>query len=175
METAGYRWVRNARLAACAAAALALPSGAEAATATATVKASVVKPLILTSTQAMDFGTIILSGAGTWSGATMRISQTGAVTCSANLTCSGTPKGALYNVSGTNNRVVLVSAPNVILTNQSDATQKLTLVTDAPSSLTLANSGPPGTNFGIGGTLTLGSATAGGTYSGTMTVTVDYQ
>ena len=175
METAAYRWVRNARLAACVAAAFTLPTGAEAATATATVKASVVKPLILTSTQAMDFGTIILSGAGTWSGATMRISQTGAVTCSANLTCSGTPKGALYNVSGTNSRVVLISAPNVILTNQSDATQKLTLVTDAPTSLTLTNSGSPGSNFAIGGTLSLSSATAGGTYSGTMTVTVDYQ
>ena len=170
-----YRRITSPLLLMAAMSAFALPSSAGAATATATVKASVVKPLILTSNQAMDFGTIVLSGAGTFTGATMRISQSGAVTCNANLTCTGTAKGALYNVAGTNNRIVLISAPNVILTNQSDATQKLTLVIDAPTSVTLTSSGPPGTNFGVGGTLTLNSTTAGGTYSGTMTVTVDYQ
>jgi spore coat protein U-like protein len=175
METMAYRRVRSVLLAAGAAAALALPSRAMAATASVAAKASVVKPLILTSTQAMDFGTIILSGAGTWSGATMRISQAGAVTCGANLTCTGAAKAALFTVSGTNNRVVLVSAPNVVLTNQSDPTQKLTLVPDAPATVTVANSGPPGTRFGVGGTLTLNSTTAAGTYTGTMNVTVDYQ
>jgi hypothetical protein len=38
----------------------------------------------------------------------------------------------------------------------------------------LTNSGPPGTDFSLGGTITLSSSTVSGTYSGTFNVTVDY-
>ena len=40
---------------------------------------------------------------------------------------------------------------------------------------TLPNSGFPGTDYYVGGSLTVTQATAGGTYSGTFTVTADYQ
>jgi hypothetical protein len=62
----------------------------------------------------------------------------------------------------------------VTLTNQSDPTQTLTLVTDAPATLMLPNSGAPGIDFSIGGSVTLSSTTSGGTYVGTFNVTVDY-
>jgi hypothetical protein len=39
----------------------------------------------------------------------------------------------------------------------------------------MTSSGEPGINFDLGGSITLSSATADGTYSGTMNVTVDYQ
>jgi spore coat protein U-like protein len=58
--------------------------------------------------------------------------------------------------------------------NQSDPTKTLTLVTDAPATILLTSSGIPGTNFSIGGSVTLSSTTAAGTYSGTFNVTVDY-
>jgi hypothetical protein len=141
---------------------------------TVTVNASVVKPLILTWLQNLDLGSIVL-GPGTWSGATVGVSRAGTLSCTnANVTCSGATLVAQYNVSGTNNRVVQITAPNVILVDQSDPTQTLTLVVDNPGSVTLTNSGPPGTNFSLGGSIVLSSSTAGGLYSGTFNVTVDY-
>ena len=140
----------------------------------ATVNASVVKPLVLTWLQDLDLGTVIL-GPGSWSSATIGISRAGTFSCpSANVTCSGATTTAKYNVSGSNREVVHITAPNVTLVNQSDATKTLTLVVDNPGSVTLTNSGPPGLDFSLGGSITVNSNTAGGTYSGTFNVTVDY-
>lgn len=163
-----------------AAAALALaPATAAAATSadkTATASVKIVKPLVLSWVQDLSLGTIILSGAGSWSGATVGISRAGAFTCaSANLTCSGATQPAKYRVAGTNNQVVTVTAPNVTLVNQSDATKSLTMVLDAPATIALTNSGNPGTMFAVGGSIVLGSATPDGVYAGTLAVTVDYQ
>jgi hypothetical protein len=160
---------------ALAVAMLGVAAPANAATNVAQVNANVTKPLILTWVQDFDLGSIVL-GPGTWSGATVGISRAGAFTCaSANLTCTGAAQVAMYNVSGTNNRVVLITAPNVTLVNQSDPTKSLTLVVDGPGSLTLTNSGPPGSDFSLGGSISLSSTTASGTYAGTFNVTVDYQ
>ena len=67
-----------------------------------------------------------------------------------------------------------ITAPNVVLTNQSDQTRTLTLVVDNPGSVTLQNGGKKGTDFSLGGSISLSSATAGGVYAGTFDVTVDY-
>ena len=147
---------------------------AAAATQIAQVSATVAKPLILTRVQDLDLGSITL-GPGTWSNATVGISRTGTFSCaSANLICTGATKPAIYNVSGTNNRIVRIIAPNVTMVNQANPSQTLTLVTDVAASVTLTNSGPPGTDFDIGGTIALSSSTPSGTYSGTFNVTVDY-
>ena len=139
-----------------------------------TVQANVIKPLILTWLQDLDLGSVVL-GPGAWSGATVAISRAGVFSCAnPNLTCTGATKAAGYNVSGTNNRTVFISAPNVTLVNQSDPTKTLTLVVDNPGSVMLTNSGPPGTNFSLGGSITLSSSTESGVYSGTFNVTVDY-
>lgn len=149
-------------------------AAAQQATANATVQASVVKPLILTWVQDLDLGTVLL-GTGSWSTATVSLSRNGGFTCGANLTCSGARQVAIYNVSGSNKQVVRINAPNVSLVNQADPAQTLTLVVDKPASVTLTNSGPPGSNFSLGGSITLSSATAAGTYVGTFNVTVEYQ
>ena len=147
---------------------------AHAASNVVSVQANVVKPLILTWIQNLDLGSVVL-GPGTWSNATVSISRAGAFSCaSANLTCTGATQVASYNVSGTNRQVVHISAPNVTLVNQSDPTKTLTLMIDNPGTVTLTNSGPPGSDFSLGGSITLSSSTAGGTYSGTLNVTVDY-
>lgn len=153
-----------------------MPLGAPAfaATQTASVQANLVKPLTVSLVQSLDLGTITL-GPGSWSNATVSITRAGAFSCgSANLTCTGAPLVAKYNVQGSNNQTVQISAPNVTMVNQSDPTQTLTLVTDAPASMMLTNSGPPGTNFSIGGSITLTSTTQAGTYVGTFNVTCDY-
>lgn len=157
--------------AAIAAACIAAP--APAATITAQVNARVVKPLVLTRVQDLNLGTILL-GPGTWSGANLRLSRTGALTCPAPLTCSGATQVAIYNVSGSNNATVKISAPDVTLVNQSDATKTLRMVVDSPGTVVLTSSGPPGTNFPLGGSINLDSATGGGVYVGTFNVTVDY-
>lgn len=157
---------------ACALAAGGAP--AHAASQVVQIQASVVKPLILTWLQDLDLGSITL-GPGTWSNATVSISRGGVFTCTnSNLTCTGATQVARYNVSGTNNRTVRISAPNVTLVNQTDSSQRLTLVVDSPGTVTLPNSGPPGVNFSLGGSIALSSSTAGGTYAGTFNVTVDY-
>ncbi|MFL6721428.1 MAG: DUF4402 domain-containing protein [Sphingomonas sp.] len=151
-----------------------LAAPAAAATQSAPVTAGFTKPLVLTKLQDLDLGTVTL-GPGTWSNATISLSQAGALACgSANLVCSGATTVARYNVQGSNQQTVRISAPNVTLVNQSDSTQTLALVTDAPATVVLTNSGFPGVDFSIGGSVTLNSTAAAGTYVGTFNVTVDY-
>jgi hypothetical protein len=152
----------------------ALGAPARAVTQTASVNANVVKPLELTKLQDLNLGTIAL-GTGTWSGVTVGISKSGVFTCNAKVVCTGTQQVAQFNVNGTNKLVVLITAPNVTLVNQSDSSKTLTLTIDSPGQVILPNSGNQGSNFNLGGSVTLSSTTAGGTYRGTINVTVDYQ
>ena len=145
-----------------------------AATQVAQVNANVVKPLTITWIQDLDLGTVVL-GPGAWSGATISLSRAGVLTCTnANVTCTGATAAAKYNVTGSNKMTVRISAPNVTLVNQSDATKTLTLSPDSPGTVMLTSSGAPGITFPIGGSITVNSTTTGGLYRGTFNVTVDY-
>ena len=147
---------------------------ADAATQIVQVNAQVSKPLTLTFVQNLDLGTVVL-GPGTWSGATVGISRTGTFSCgNVNVTCTGTAQVATYTATGSNGGTARITAPNVILTNQSDPTKTLTLAIDSPGTVTFTNSGSKGVNFSLGGSINLSSTTAGGVYSGTFNVTVDY-
>lgn len=168
----GLRLVKTAALAAAFAAGFAAP--AHGATVTAQVNAQVVKPLAIQKRQDLDLGTIVL-GPGNWSGAIVRLARTGSLTCPANVTCTGVTSVAIYNVAGSNGQTVRINVPVVTLVNQFDATKKLTLTPDNQATVTLTNSGNPGTNVPIGGSITVDSTTAGGTYVGTFNVTADYQ
>ena len=143
-------------------------------TQSASINASVSKPLVVTKLQDLDLGTVTL-GPGVWSNATVSLSRAGVFSCSnANVICTGVTNVTKYNVQGSNNQTVRISAPNVTMINQSDATKTLTLITDAPASVLLTSSGHPGVDFSIGGSVALSSTTAAGTYVGTFNVTVDY-
>lgn len=168
----GLRLVTTAALAAVFAAGFAAP--AQGATVTAQVNAQVVKPLAIEKRQDLDLGTIVL-GPGNWSGAVVLLARTGRLTCPANVTCTGATSVAIYNVAGSNGQTVRINVPIVTLVNQLDATKKLTLTPDNQATVTLTNSGNPGTNVSIGGSITVDSTTAGGTYLGTFNVTADYQ
>jgi hypothetical protein len=100
------------------------------------------------------------------------ISQAGALTCGANLVCQGVPKAARFNVQGFNKMTA-----NIVVTGGtlSNGTESIPFTPDAPVSVYLPNSGAPGIDFNVGGTITLSSTLLGGTYTGTMTVTSDYQ
>lgn len=169
---------RMTTLAAAAAIALttvpaaAAPVGSSNGNATATAR--ILRPLTLTQKQSMNFGDLMLSGAGTWSGAVVSMSRLGVVTCPANVTCSGSTQAATYNVTGTNNQQVTISVPSVTMTHASITGAQLTMTPNAPGTLILTNSGAPGNDFSIGGSITLASDTPDGVYTGTFNVTVDY-
>ena len=160
----------------CALVPLATPAQAQTTRVSANVPArlSVLKPLTLIGQQGMDFGTVVLSP-GTWTGAAVSISSAGVRNCSALVTCSGTATPARFQVSGTNNQTVVVSAAAITLVNALNSSQRLTLTLDAPATIALPNSGNPGVTFAVGGSVTLNSTTADGVYSGTLEITVDYQ
>ena len=136
----------------------------------ATATARIVKPLTLTRTAHMNFGDIVVQDAGV-----ATLAQNGGLTCSGGLTCAATGTAAAYLVTGTNNQVVTVSAPNVNLTNTANPGTPLTLVLNAPATVTLPNSGASGQPFSVGGSINVAAATKDGTYVGDLAVTVDYQ
>ena len=143
---------------------------AAAAQISASTSVNVVKPVSLTKLQDLDFGTLTFSSfTGT---RTVVLSRAGAVTCAADIVCSGAPKAALFNVQGTNRLVVLISVTGGTLSNGTDS---IPFTPNAPSSITLTNSGAPGTDIDVGGSISVAPALIGGTYTGTLTVTADYQ
>lgn len=131
--------------------------------------ATIVKPLTLTKVSDMDFGSIVVQDNGTAS-----LSNSGTLTCPATLTCAGTGTPAEYKVTGTNNQVVYITAPNVTLTNTGNPGTPLTLVLTGPSQITLPNSGATGIDFKLGGDLAIAASTKDGVYQGDLAVTVNY-
>lgn len=173
------------------AAATLLPGQASAATATAQASAKIVKPLVMTGGGTIALGTLITPSAATFSN-TFTIqpaaTQTGTY-CQTGFTCSGTPTAAMFNLQGTNNTPLNLTIPlTVTLTNTSwaggGAAPTLTLNTTNSIAanngtgvyvMSLANSGFPGRDFWVGGSVTITQATEGGSYTGSFTVTADYQ
>ena len=93
----------------------------------------------------------------------------------ANITCTGATQVAQYNVQGSNQQTVRISAPNVTLVNQSDSTQDADPGRRCPGlGRAYQLRASRASNFSIGGAVTLNSTTAAGTYVGTFNVTVDY-
>ena len=143
-----------------------------AATTTVQANAKVVKALSLSSVQDLDFGTVIVPNTpGTYS---LSISMAGVLSCPAPLSCSGTARPAIMNVAGSNGQVVRIFAAASDLVNAADgSTIRFTPI--APATITLTNSGMPGRNFNVGGSLSIPSTVTGGTYAGNVEITVDYQ
>lgn len=146
-------------------------AGVRAATVTAKASAKVVKPLTFMAKQDLDFGQIILGGTGTQ---TVSLSGAGVLSCAAELTCSGATRPAIFNVSGSNGQVVRIFAASSDLVNATDGST-MRFVPTAPASVTLVNSGSPGLDFNVGGSITIPSTATDGVYSGVIEVTVDYQ
>jgi hypothetical protein len=158
---------------ACAVAALALisaPAQAVTPTQQATAGAKIYKPLTIQFGQNLDFGTLVLNTASSWSGNVMKIDQAGALTgCGTNVTCSGSPQPAKYHLTGSNGASVKITAPNFNLTGA--GTLAFTPVLQA----TNVNLDATGVlDLYIGGQISLDSTTPDGVYSGNFNVTADY-
>ena len=166
-----FRLPALAAVALTAAPAVAAPVGVTGAKPKA--NARIIRPLVLTGVRDLDFGTIVL-GSVAAGGESVALSVAGGLTCgSGGLTCSGTTQTARYNVTGTQGQVVVVSATNSTLTGSNGGT--LTFVPNLPANFALSNSGAPGNNFDVGGSISISPATIDGVYAGDMEVFVDYQ
>jgi hypothetical protein len=143
---------------------------ANAAQVTIRANANVVKALTFISKQDLDFGTVMPATTGT---TTVSMSMAGTISCPATATCTGVSRPAIFNIQGSNKGVVrIVVAASDLVNSANGGTIRFTPI--APATITLTNSGQPGTNFNIGGSIAI-PATADGTYIGNIEVTADYQ
>lgn len=166
------------------------PAGAQAASGTITAKANVLKPLQLTGGGTVDFGTIVTPSTASFSGTFVidaSASQTSTF-CASGFACTGTPAAAVFNLQGSNNNNITLNVPTTVtLTLQGGTGTPPTLTFTTKNSVSatnsangnytiqLPNSGSPGRDFYVGGSVTIDQATVGGSYQGTFTVTADYQ
>ena len=136
--------------------------------------ARIIRPLSLTATGSLNFGTIVLNGVTV--DQTISLSAANLLTCGDNVevTCSGATSVPVYNVRGTQGQRVTIIKNASDLTNGNDGTT-LSMTPTGAADLVLTNSGAPGFNFEIGGDITITSATTDGLYTGTVDVQVDYQ
>ena len=165
------KFVKIAAIAAVALAAtpaLAAPVGVTGAPPSASAK--IIKPLTLTSTGALDFGTIVMNGVTANRTVTLNADTT--ITCATELVCAANGTVPTYNVRGTNNQLVNIIKNTSTLNGSNGGTLTLTPVGQA--SVLLTSSGAPGNNFDIGGAITIAPTTVDGVYTGTVDVQVDY-
>ena len=132
--------------------------------------ARIIKPLTLTSTGALNFGTIVMNGVT--ANRTVTLNADTSITCATELVCDLNGTVPTYNVRGTNNQVVNIIKTASTLTGSNGGTLTLTPVGQA--TVTLTSSGAPGDNFDIGGSIVIAPATVDGVYTGTVDVQVDY-
>lgn len=164
-------------------AALGLSTAAHADTATADATAEVLDALILTNTTALDFGALVVTGAGA-----VTIEADGNLVCNdPDVVCSGTTSVADFAVEGSAGKVVTVNLPTAAvelrhpLYTAATAAQHAIVLSGFTSTADTAT-GPEVTldglgdaAFDVGGTISLDGSEVPGVYDGSFTVTVEYQ
>ena len=132
--------------------------------------ARIIRPLTLTATGSLDFGTIVLNGIT--ADRTVTLNADATITCATELVCAATGLVPTYNVRGTQGQTVNIIKNDSTLTGSNGGS--LTLTPVGAASVLMTNSGSPGEDFTIGGSITIGTGTADGVYTGTVDVQVDY-
>jgi len=132
--------------------------------------ARIIRPLTLTATGSLNFGTIVMNGVT--ANRTVTLNDDTTITCATELVCDANGTVPTYNVRGTNGQVVNIIKTASTLNGSNGGT--LTLTPVGLPSVTLTNSGAPGRDFTIGGSIVIAPATADGVYTGTVDVQVDY-
>lgn len=139
--------------------------------------ATIFQPIAINKTADLTFGTIVRPLAG--SGVVTINASTGARTVDPGVGQLGTGfHQATYSVTGEGGQAFNIGIPTGFIMTRTGGSETLTVnLASSVASATLSNAlGAQGTQtFGIGGTLTVANTTASGAYSGTFTVTVNYQ
>lgn len=144
---------------------------------TGTAAATIYRPIAISNPTDLVFGTIVRPRTG--SGSVVINASTGARTVSGGVVglSAPPPSRALFTVTGEGGQAFSVSMPTILLMLGTGAgILPVVLSTTAGSTQVLSSAvGSAGTySFGIGGTLPVSSTTRTGSYSGSFTVTVDY-
>lgn len=145
-------------------------AGAQAQDATFEASATILEALAITKNVDLAFARIV-PDAGT--AGTVVVSTGGVRTCAPVLTCSGTVAAADFTVVGADGASYSVTLPSAA--NISSGGNNM-LVQDFTTSLVGGNGTLTGgtSNFQVGGTLNVAAAQPSGAYTGTFTVTVNY-
>ena len=141
-------------------------TGAQAATATASAKAQILTQITVTKTADLDFATIVSAPAAS----TVVVSPAGVRTCGSGLVCTGTATAAAFGIVGTTGSIVTIASDPTVTLNSGANSMTSSLVTSA-ATRTLTGTDA----FTVGGTLAVAANQAAGAYTGTFTVTVNYQ
>ena len=163
-------------------AAMGMSSVAHADTATADATAEVLDALVLNNNTGLDFGSMVVSGAGT-----VTIESDGSLDCTAaDIVCSGTTSVAGFSVEGTASKAVTINLPgaSVDLLHPDFSLATAAQHTIELGSFTSSENGTSGpevtldgtgnASFDVGGTITLDGTEAAGVFEGTFDVSVDY-
>lgn len=154
-----------------AAGAAMLAGAAIAADADSTAGAEIIAPLQISNSAALYFGTIAPS---LTAGDTVVVSAAGAKSCGAELTClTDDHTAAQFDVTGEADASYTISLPtSVSISNGAGANMTVDNFTGSKATGTLVSGSD---SFNVGGTLDVAANQATGEYTGTFTVTVEYQ
>jgi hypothetical protein len=164
-------FIKGALVAAVAFAATpALAANPETFTATAVIQ----KPVDITKTADLNFGTVTMGATLTSEVVTVAATSGASAVCgSSQLACSGTSSSAAFNVTGVGSQTVSLSY------NTTPVTQLKTVGGDTvafslngPSTVALTSGAG---SFNVGGQITVVAATKPGSYSANLDVTASYQ
>ena len=142
---------------------------------------STLKIVAVTGDTVLNFGEI--ADAGLTGNSTVVVTPAGALTCGANLACTGTAASPSFTITGLGGSVVAVTLPTsasltlpvgTIVPSGFDSDLLVNAFTSdlAANPVTLPAAGA--VTFGMGGTLTVSPLQTPGTYSGTVAVSVAY-
>jgi spore coat protein U-like protein len=150
-----------------------------AATATATSTSVVITPIAIANTANLSFGNI----AGSGTAGTVTVSPNGSRSFTGGtVTAGGTSTAAQFSVTGQSGLTysINLAGTSATLSDGGSNTMAFTPVTDVTASAITTGTVATGTLTGgaqtifVGGSLTVGATQVAGTYSGTISVAVDY-
>lgn len=139
-------------------------------TADSSAGAEIIAPLQISNTAALYFGTIAPS---LTAADTVVVSPAGAKSCGAELTClTADHTAAAFSVSGEADQSYSITLPSSVAISNGTQSMNVDGFTGSKANGTLVSGAD---TFTVGGTLNVAANQAAGEYTGTFTVTVEYQ
>ncbi len=136
---------------------------------TTNVTITIAAPISISNTANLDFGTMVTTGTA----GTVTVTPAGARSSVDVDLLGGVPAAAAFDVTGEGNANYSITVPSsTTLSSGGDTMTVDTFTDDAGASPRLPGGGSE--TFNVGATLNVGATQAAGTYSGTFSVTVNY-